>query len=303
MKQHLLPERAQRSVKKILVQPGAVPKETGAVLRKWMDQFKGGYLNADTGWIFSINKETVRHVVNQHGIEWKDALAHFPEIIQNAVWLGRDLHREYGKAQTDGRVWKIKWQHRLYATVDIAGEPFLLKLRANETLAKDYIYNINGAEIKKLTTINTSKDAAVSSVRNIAELADLVKRAWPKDQLDFCQPKNEALECGARKLHVNPVYKFRGGLRAGSGYSLATNYTWPFATMEITSDSIRIGTFFSKYVFEVGKIHFIKKYDALFSKGVQIFHEVNTLPKFIVFWTLQRKSVLKCLSEYGYCIE
>jgi len=97
--------------------------------------------------------------------------------------------------------------------------------------------------------------------------------------------------------------KFRGGIRKGTSYLLAANYTWPFAVMEITNESICLSAFATKYVFDAGVILAIKKYDGMFSKGIQIEHNVDSIPKFVVFWTFQREAIIKCLIEHGYRLD
>ena len=99
---------------------------------------------------------------------------------------------------------------------------------------------------------------------------------------------------------MSKLCRFRGGIRIGKGYFVALNVTWPFVVMEVSKNSISLRCSGVKYEFHADAISSIKKYNGLFSKGLKIEHQVQSIPEFVVFWTFQRNSVIKCLAEHGY---
>ena len=173
------------SVGTLKTQHGKVPNLKGSGLKKWLNQFRGEHLNRDTQWLLRFNSRSESHLVNQHGMEWRDALYNIPQIICNAVWMGRDQHKKYGMVGADGKVEKIKWQHRFYVPIEINGEMFVMKIRADENLHSKNIYDIKGVKIKKPTTLKGSKTPAASFHGNMAEFMELVKRAFPHDVLNL----------------------------------------------------------------------------------------------------------------------
>ena len=85
--------------------------------------------------------------------------------------------------------------------------------------------------------------------------------------------------------------KFRGGLRSGN-----LNATWPFASMEISKEHIEIKSILGNHKFRPDDISAILKHHGIFSQGLKIIHHTGEL----IFWTFQRKTVLQCLSDFGY---
>jgi hypothetical protein len=104
---------------------------------------------------------------------------------------------------------------------------------------------------------------------------------------------------------LDSSYSETGGLRCGQSFSLAANYSWPFAHILVTTTGITIrssiGPFFARKLhFDRHQILSISKMDGMWSIGIHIEHDIPEYPAFVLFCTF-RFAILKAnLQALGY---
>lgn len=103
------------------------------------------------------------------------------------------------------------------------------------------------------------------------------------------------------------TYTETGGIRYGHSFWIATNFTWPFATLTAKADGVSIrvslGKLWSRtFVLERTQIKSIKKRRGLMSTGISIEHSNAEHPPFILFWTFHFEKLKKQLEAIGYTI-
>jgi hypothetical protein len=101
------------------------------------------------------------------------------------------------------------------------------------------------------------------------------------------------------------TYTETGGIRYGSSFWIAANFTWPFAKLTAGPGEISIrvalGKLWSKtFVFERSQIKSISKKRGLISTGIVIEHSVAEYPPFILFWTFRYETLKKQLETVGH---
>lgn len=99
------------------------------------------------------------------------------------------------------------------------------------------------------------------------------------------------------------MHEFRGGIRIGNSYFDAVNYSYPFARVCFAEKSLHfsIGIFsfrknFSIPYCDMTRISIRRR---IIGYGILIEHRSNSLPKFIVFWTVQGRSFFRTCEEYS----
>ena len=88
-----------------------------------------------------------------------------------------------------------------------------------------------------------------------------------------------------------------GGARVGW-----VNATWPFAVLSVTKDTLRLTVLFQEYDFSKQTFRGLSRYKGVFSKGLQIEHTDPSLPKLVVFWSLNFEKLKAGLEALGYTI-
>jgi hypothetical protein len=98
----------------------------------------------------------------------------------------------------------------------------------------------------------------------------------------------------------------KGGLRIGDNFWLAGNYTWPFARLTCTNETIEIVLtipLFSKpYIFSHDTIRQLRIQRGLFSKGLRIEHAVADCAPFILFWSFKVAELTNELERRGFYV-
>lgn len=89
--------------------------------------------------------------------------------------------------------------------------------------------------------------------------------------------------------------RYRGGMRADSA-----NYTWPFVVLHVGPDELRMEFFGREYRIRRCEIVRLSRYDGWFSKGIQITHSSSSVPQKLVFWTMNRDSVMSGLEYHRF---
>jgi hypothetical protein len=185
----------------------------GDVVRWLKSKFTGVFRNRDTRWEIGVAAEGARHSGTQNRGETRKPLEALDKLIENAIWLGRDTYK--------GDKPKIKWQHRFYVPVKIDGQLWLAKLRVNETFSGEKLYDARATKIIKLDAYSPVRSPGYQRpkpphpvlVRNVAELVDVVKQAYPNDAVDTSIPRNEQREkFGPRVDFVDEAEGAEGGL-------------------------------------------------------------------------------------------
>lgn len=88
---------------------------------------------------------------------------------------------------------------------------------------------------------------------------------------------------------------FTGGIRIGTSYWGAINYTWPCAKFIFEECSLKIVVSFIRknmYILSYDDITRISSKKGLFSNGVLIEHHSEDIPSYIFFWTRKSKLFL-----------
>jgi hypothetical protein len=96
-----------------------------------------------------------------------------------------------------------------------------------------------------------------------------------------------------------------GGIRYGESFYRGANFTWPFACLRVTGDSLVLKLSFlhlssRTFAFPKSEIRALRWKRGLFSIGLHIEHAVSSYPPFILFWTLDRKKLAESLKNFGY---
>ena len=96
----------------------------------------------------------------------------------------------------------------------------------------------------------------------------------------------------------------RGGIRVGSSYWLAANWTVPFAELRLSQDTVTLRYPFNNEInIQKNDITRINKKRGIFSAGVQMVHSVETIQPYILFWTFQPDQVSEAFRNMGYPVE
>jgi hypothetical protein len=107
------------------------------------------------------------------------------------------------------------------------------------------------------------------------------------------------------RVDMETTYSETGGVRYGHTFTLASNYTWPFAKLTATSNAISItvslGRLWSKtFSFERASIRSIVRKRGLWSVAIQIIHTASDYPPFMLFWTFRFARLRAELQRLGY---
>lgn len=107
----------------------------------------------------------------------------------------------------------------------------------------------------------------------------------------------------------NPMqtYTETGGIRYGSSFWIATNFSWPFATLTASpgeiSISVSLGQLWSKtFALKRSQIKSIRKNRGLISTGIVIEHFNAEYPPFILFWTFRYEALKEQLEAVGHSV-
>ena len=99
------------------------------------------------------------------------------------------------------------------------------------------------------------------------------------------------------------MHVFRGGIRIGDSSCNAINYSYPFAKVVFTENTLQlsIGGFFLKkrYFLPYCAITGVSLKKGIVCRGLLIKHQLNHLPEFIVFWTGRYKRFLEECKKYS----
>lgn len=102
-----------------------------------------------------------------------------------------------------------------------------------------------------------------------------------------------------------PAYTETGGIRYGSSFYSAINFTWPFAKLIADPDGISIKVSLGKlwgktFALERAQIKSIKKKCGFMGTGISIEHSNVQHPPLILFWTFRYELLKKELEAIGY---
>jgi len=120
---------------------------------------------------------------------------------------------------------------------------------------------------------------------------------------------DEPTASSARPLLQDGVYVERGGLRYGESYWLAGNFSWPFATLTASRDSITIDCWFP-LGFSPGRsisipramLKSITRKHGFFSIGMRFEHSLSDRAAYVLFWTSDFKRLAGTLESLGYSV-
>jgi hypothetical protein len=100
-------------------------------------------------------------------------------------------------------------------------------------------------------------------------------------------------------------YVETGGLRWGLSFGRALNATWPWATIHVSADHLRLSVSVWKlwkrsFDFERVEVRQICRKRGLFCVGVVVEHGKREYPPFVLFWTFRYKILCRALQRLGY---
>jgi hypothetical protein len=104
-------------------------------------------------------------------------------------------------------------------------------------------------------------------------------------------------------MYMPEEFNQRGGGRIGHSFWRASNATWPFASLKVTPQTLTLKVLMKQYTFEKENIHQLKRYQGIFSTGLQIVHIRKGYPPFIVFWTFNFEVLKSELQRLGFSVE
>lgn len=166
---------------KILSDIGAVEREGG--------ELRADIVNSYTGWDIQVGKKGISHLINQNRKK-RHIFPHLKELLQDAVWLGRQKHRDADKPRG------IRWQHLMYTPTNRGIVKFLI----NETYQGDKVYDASYVETKMLDDLTTkgTKESRThigsSSKIRLHNFQKAVKNAYPDDDTLLSKPLNNRRE-------------------------------------------------------------------------------------------------------------
>jgi len=103
------------------------------------------------------------------------------------------------------------------------------------------------------------------------------------------------------------TYTETGGIRYGTSFWIAANFSWPFATLTASPGEISIRVSLGRlwgrtFALERSQIKSISKKRGLMSTGVVIEHSNAEYPPFILFWTFRYETLKEQLEAVGHCV-
>jgi hypothetical protein len=94
-----------------------------------------------------------------------------------------------------------------------------------------------------------------------------------------------------------------GGARVGRSYWIASNATWPFASLQATPQTLTLTVLMKPYTFERKDIRQLKQCRGILFAGLQIVHLRKDYPPFVVFWTFNFDLLKSELQKLGFSVE
>jgi len=96
----------------------------------------------------------------------------------------------------------------------------------------------------------------------------------------------------------------RGGARVGRGFRSSLGATWPFATLSVERDAITVTLLGTDYRLPRAQVRRIKLIGPAWMPpgfhGVVVVHDSPKVPSYVLFWSFNRKALLKALRDEGY---
>ena len=103
-------------------------------------------------------------------------------------------------------------------------------------------------------------------------------------------------------------YVETGGLRWGEAFWRAANASWPFATIQISEERVRLRVKFWKvwdvtFDLEKTELHAIRIRRGLVNVGLLFEHHKDACPPFLLFWTFKQRTLVSELRQRGYTVQ
>jgi len=94
----------------------------------------------------------------------------------------------------------------------------------------------------------------------------------------------------------------KGGIRCGRSFWTSANCTAPFAQLRVSKDTLVLSVRVWKrtFTFPRSSIRRLRWKRSLFCDGIQIVHDNEDFPPFILFWVSDREAMIKGLRDFGY---
>ena len=95
-----------------------------------------------------------------------------------------------------------------------------------------------------------------------------------------------------------------GGARVGRSFWWSINWTLPFATLEVDEQALTLRIPRAVYQVPRADVRRIRLIGPSWAPpgfhGVVVEHNIDQMPPYIVFWTLNRPALLQALAASGY---
>jgi len=96
----------------------------------------------------------------------------------------------------------------------------------------------------------------------------------------------------------------RGGARVGRGFWSSHGATWPFATFCVGRDAITVRLSETEYRLPHAQVRRVKLIGPVWMPlgfhGVVVVHDSSKVPRYVLFWSFNRKALLQALRDEGY---
>jgi hypothetical protein len=103
-------------------------------------------------------------------------------------------------------------------------------------------------------------------------------------------------------MEVTTPFAQTGGVRVGAGTILAFNASWPFATIEVRENAIRISCLWMLWVFPRVSISRLQRHSGAACSGLRLEHTVTDYNQFIVFWSPNFDILAAALRVRGFAV-
>ena len=108
-------------------------------------------------------------------------------------------------------------------------------------------------------------------------------------------------------MNVQPEFEQTGGLSWTIAGGFTANATWPFATISINAERVRVvlsvfRLYRRTFFFTHQTLQMARRRRGFFS-GMQLVHSIGDYPPLIVFRTPEYRSLAAAVRTYGYQLE
>lgn len=98
----------------------------------------------------------------------------------------------------------------------------------------------------------------------------------------------------------------RGGVRIGKSFWRGLSATWPFATLDVDRRGITLAVLGTEHHLPRAQVRGVKlvgpAWMPLGLHGVRFVHGAPKVPPYVLFWSLNRRALVRALHDEGYVV-